>query len=393
MALDPNAVHLQLDDVVVDHGNEEIQQYPKEETVMSERENFPAALDGECMNVEMGSGLELRSPMSELGKKPSFTYRIKSEMKRISTFRTNKDSGPGDNVTGYSRANRRFKFDRTVSSAERGLKSLRFLDRSAVGTEKDAWKTVEKRFDQIAVDGRVSRENFGSCIGMRDSKEFAVELFDALARRKGVKTNSLSKDELREFWQEMADQNFDSRLQIFFDMCDKNGDGRISEDEVKEVIVLSASANKLAKLKGNATEYAALIMEELDPDNLGYIEIWQLEALLQGMVRGYGNEASLKHSKTLSKTMIPKRWRSPIYRFLEITSDFTHENWRRIWHRSAFHVMGYCVCVAKGAAETLKLNMALILFPVCRNTITWLRSTFVGTIVPFDDNINFHKAS
>jgi len=55
---------------------------------------------------------------------------------------------------------------------------------------------------------------------MKDSKEFAVELFDALARRKGLKTNSLSKDELRQFWQEMADQNFDSRLQIFFDMYD-----------------------------------------------------------------------------------------------------------------------------------------------------------------------------
>ena len=53
---------------------------------------------------------------------------------------------------------------------------------------------------------------------MKDSKEFAVELFDALARRKGLTTNTLSKDELRQFWQEMADQNFDSRLQIFFDM-------------------------------------------------------------------------------------------------------------------------------------------------------------------------------
>jgi respiratory burst oxidase len=47
--------------------------------------------------------------------------------------------------------------------------------------------------------------------------------------------------------------------------------------------------------------------------------------------------------------------------------------------------------VAKGSAETLKLNMALILLPVCRNTITCLRSTILGSIVPFDDNINFHK--
>jgi hypothetical protein len=53
--------------------------------------------------------------------------------------------------------------------------------------------------------------------------------------------------------------------------------------------------------------------------------------------------------------------------------------------------MGYCLLTAKGAAETLKFNMALILLPVCRNTITWLRSTRLGPLVPFDDNINFHK--
>ncbi|RVW43113.1 Respiratory burst oxidase-like protein F [Vitis vinifera] len=52
---------------------------------------------------------------------------------------------------------------------------------------------------------------------------------------------------------------------------------------------------------------------------------------------------------------------------------------------------GLLLLTAKGAAETLKFNMALILLPVCRNTITWLRSTKLGLFVPFDDNINFHK--
>jgi hypothetical protein len=37
--------------------------------------------------------------------------------------------------------------------------------------------------------------------------------------------------------------------------------------------VLSASANKLTKLKEQAEEYAALIMEELDVDQMGYIEV------------------------------------------------------------------------------------------------------------------------
>lgn len=306
-----------------------------------------------------------------------------------------------------------FPIKRMTSSAELGLKSLRFLDKNS-SREGEGWRAVERRFDQFAVAGVLHKENFGRCIGMADSKEFAVELYEALGRRRGLDPEKgVTKDGLQEFWEEMTDQNFDSRLRIFFDMCDKNGDGKLTEDEVKEVIILSASANKLAKLKGHASTYAALIMEDLDPDQLGYIEIWQLETLLRGLVNSEGqSETMVKRSQTLLKTMIPSRYRNPVGNFAKKSAEFVHENWKRIWvlglwlalnvslfgwkfyqyrRRAAFEVMGYCVCVAKGAAETLKLNMALILLPVCRNTITRLRSTALNYIFPFDDNINFHK--
>ncbi|KAL4381993.1 hypothetical protein AHAS_Ahas04G0189000 [Arachis hypogaea] len=46
------------------------------------------------------------------------------------------------------------------------------------------------------------------------------------------------------------------------------------------IIALSASANKLLKIQDSTEEYAALIMEELDPENFGYIELYNLEMLL-----------------------------------------------------------------------------------------------------------------
>lgn len=55
-------------------------------------------------------------------------------------------------------------------------------------------------------------------VGMKDSDEFAGELFDALARRRGITALSVSKAELREFWEQISDRGFDSRLQTFFDM-------------------------------------------------------------------------------------------------------------------------------------------------------------------------------
>lgn len=41
-----------------------------------------------------------------------------------------------------------------------------------------------------------------------------------------------------------------------------------------QIIASSASANKLSKLQERAQEYAAMIMEELDPNGLGYIEVY-----------------------------------------------------------------------------------------------------------------------
>ena len=56
------------------------------------------------------------------------------------------------------------------------------------------------------------------CVGMKDSGDFAKELFDALARRRGQRLNAISLNELQDFWCLISDQKFDSRLQIFFDM-------------------------------------------------------------------------------------------------------------------------------------------------------------------------------
>ncbi|XWS74210.1 hypothetical protein CRYUN_Cryun02cG0196300 [Craigia yunnanensis] len=169
------------------------------------------------------------------------------------------------------------RVQRTASSAAKGIQSLRFLDRTVTGKEMDALKSTERRFNQFAVDGKLFRDKFGGCVGMGDSKELAGGVFDALARRKNVNPEvGITKEELHSFWQEMTDQDLDSRLQIFFDMCDKNGDGKLSEEEVKEK--------------------------------------WQLEILLRGMV------VSDEGNKVI-------------------------------------------VCVAKGSAEALKLDMALILLP------------------------------
>ena len=48
--------------------------------------------------------------------------------------------------------------------------------------------------------------------------EFAGDLFDALARRHHISSDTISKAELLEFWDQISDTSFDGRLQTFFDM-------------------------------------------------------------------------------------------------------------------------------------------------------------------------------
>jgi respiratory burst oxidase len=58
----------------------------------------------------------------------------------------------------------RAELERTRSSAQRGLKGLRFISKSGEASE-ELWRKVEKRFGFLAKDGLLDREEFGECIG------------------------------------------------------------------------------------------------------------------------------------------------------------------------------------------------------------------------------------
>ncbi|KAF7849015.1 hypothetical protein BT93_L1337 [Corymbia citriodora subsp. variegata] len=355
-------------------------------------------------------------PAVALERNLSVTTRIRRKFPwlRSGSSRAGSEAEGPTVVVAREARRARATLDRSRSSAQRALKGLRFISKANFGAKDndELWRQVEAQFHHLKRDGLLAREDFGECIGM-DSKEFAVGMFDALARRRRQRIAKITREELHDFWLQISDQSFDARLQIFFDMADSNEDGRITREEVQELLMLSASANKLAKLKEQAEEYASLIMEELDPENLGYIELWQLETLLlqRDTYMNYSrplSTASVGWSQNLSSF----RPTGTVQRISSSLRCLMLENWQRGWilllwaivmgclftwkfiqyrNMAAFHVMGYCLATAKGAAETLKLNMALILLPVCRNTLTWLRSTRARSFVPFDDNINFHK--
>ncbi|CAM6117656.1 unnamed protein product [Calypogeia fissa] len=401
------------------------------------RDNAPSPIMSHHEATKLVEGLQRQSTLQKqpsMGMKHSASLKVKQlsqELKRLSRTGSRvlsvkyaqdfdplvatdsaaqQPPAPANNGAQPPATGPRRPLARSASSAEHALHGLRFIHKATGTSDQQAqWEAVKERFHKLKnEEGLLPRKEFCVCIDMKESKEFAGELFDALTRRQGgSKVEAITEDQLYEYWVQISDQSFDARMQIFFDLCDKNADGRISEAEVKEVIMLSASSNRLSQLKEQAEEYAALIMEELDQENNGYIELWQLEALMRGPVGGITRDSYLQYSQSLA----PQRPKGRLTRWSHGTKYFFSDNWKRIWvvllwfgvmaglftwkfiqyrERVAFDVMGTCLPIAKGAAETLKLNMSLILLPVCRNTITWLRP-HLGRFVPFDDNLNFHK--
>jgi len=53
-------------------------------------------------------------------------------------------------------------------------------------------------------------------------------------------------------------------------------------------------------------------------------------------------------------------------------------------------VFGQCITVARGAAQLLNLNACLILLPICRHFLTWLRGTKFRDMFPFDASVEIH---
>ncbi|KAL5712996.1 hypothetical protein ACHQM5_015115 [Ranunculus cassubicifolius] len=355
-----------------------------------------------------GGDSEKTTLASHLEKRPS---QIAARLKRVS-----------QTLKWFHSSSKKFgsRVDRDNSGATKAFKGVHVMSKTVCS---EAWNKIAARFDRLAVDGLLLKEGFAECIGMEKTAEFACHLFDVLVRRSGLKSSSITKEELHEFWKQLTDQSFDARLQNFFDLVDENADGRINEEEIKQIMTLSASANKLSKIRDRVDEYAKLIMEELDPHHVGYIELYSLKMLLlEEPTQNTTNLEKDKHTlnRSLSVKLVAtkepnliKKWCKKIKQQRQNITYFIEDNWKQIWvmtlwfsiciglfmwkfiqykHRDAFSVLGHCLTTAKGTAETLNFNMALILLPVCRNTITWLRSrTMLKTVIPFDDNIEFHK--
>ncbi|KAJ9048586.1 hypothetical protein DSO57_1033611 [Entomophthora muscae] len=54
-------------------------------------------------------------------------------------------------------------------------------------------------------------------------------------------------------------------------------------------------------------------------------------------------------------------------------------------------ILGITLPLARASAVAIHVDTGLILLPMCRNILSFLRTTYIAKVVPFDQNIEFHK--
>ncbi|XLS86214.1 hypothetical protein HN51_036380, partial [Arachis hypogaea] len=144
--------------------------------------------------------------------------------------------------------------------------------------------------------------------------------------RRDIHGDLINKAQLKDFWDQISDQSYDSSLRTVFDMVDKDADGRITEEEIKEIICLSATTNKLSNIQQHVKEYVALIMEELDPEEIGFIILDSLEMLLLHGPSHSTRSDSKYLSQMLSLKLKPTYEDNVVRRCYTNTKYFIHDN-------------------------------------------------------------------
>lgn len=115
-------------------------------------------------------GLSLESPSSmRSGKLASKLRQVTNGLKLKSASNKTPQSQLGKNM-------RKRVLNRTKSGAAVALRGLQFVT-AKVG--HDGWPAVEKRFNNLQVDGVLLRSRFGKCIG--NSRSFSVKLCSPLS--------------------------------------------------------------------------------------------------------------------------------------------------------------------------------------------------------------------
>jgi predicted ferric reductase/Ca2+-binding EF-hand superfamily protein len=264
---------------------------------------------------------------------------------------------------------------------------------------------IDRAFDRIAGE----RETIGAselkrALGLRSAflAERVLDLFDE--NRDG----QVSRGEFVSLARSLTLGSREEKLRFLFRLHDADEDGSIDRGELELILSLGLAEDEVDSSDERVQRLAAALLAEADSNRDGRISAAELESLAS------------RHPDVLEQiTRSTARWIAPDEELLRSfgrrdaplrrrVSEWFERNgtfgaWSALWAlcnvalfvRAALHYReaganGF-IQLARGAGACLNLNGAMLLLPMLRRTITFLRKTPLHHFLVLDEAIDIHR--
>lgn len=250
--------------------------------------------------------------------------------------------------------------------------------------------------------GRIDAAAVQSAMGLR-SRYLAERLLVALDfGRRGF----ASAHELGAAAEAVMSGGVEAKLGFLFRLHDHDGSGGLSREEFERMLHISLAENDLRLPEAVTTRMLDAVWGAGDRDGSGVLTFDEFAAMvartpeLQAQLAGYGvallTPGQRAREAARSRTKAPRvqpwsRNTVVLAAFLVLYAVANAALFGEAFLRYRAQGASVWIQVARGCGACLNFNGALVLVPMLRYTLTWVRRQRWGHLLPVDEGIEIHR--
>ena len=194
-----------------------------------------------------------------------------------------------------------------------------------------------------------------------------------------------------------------AKVAFLFRLHDENGDGYLHRSELEKLLHIGLAENSLKLSEGEADKLVQVLMDAGDRNRDNYIsreefiDMMAAHPTIQRRLAEYGVSLLMPGKRARKMTLVPgSPWSGWVRNgvvlatwlsgYLVVNALLFLEAF--LEYRAAGASL--YIQIARGCGACLNLNGALIAVPMLRQSLTWVRRSFLGAIVPVDDAVGIH---
>ncbi|XP_022109877.1 NADPH oxidase 5-like [Acanthaster planci] len=262
---------------------------------------------------------------------------------------------------------------------------------------------AESRFASIAgKDTDIDRESFKNALEVRNVF-FADRFFDMFDYDH---SGTVSQQEMMDGLFLLTKGTKEEKLRFFFDVYDLDENGTIEKDELRALLKTGVEESSLQLSDRKVDHLTETLFNTADQNSDGSISFDEFMTALKrypDLLENFsiGAAAWLKDTRPKRRGCRGIPWlrvnylRNNVQRIVLLLTIIlvTGVVFAEAAYRHSFNPdANWCFLIARGCGQALNFNCAIIVLMMLRKTLSFLRSsTLLMQILPFDDNIMFHK--